>query len=154
MSFLCLEVVSKTSSYITFPGAQVRLQSPSSCSSWWQEWHLLFSSHWTLFPVTLIGQGLPRGALQSQLAAPLALLGPALLPSSSCPGQSLHRFIANSRYEFLQTLEAFKGTAVLQISVMFEGVDAFLSRQSSEATLQLLLEPEIDFSILLPLSNT
>lgn len=155
MSFLCLEVASRTSCYITFPGTEGEAVVPFCLLALVVGMTFAFLQSLDTFPshpdwsrITQRGSAVTPGS-------PLALVGPALLPSSSSfPGQSLHHFITSPRQEFVQTLEAFKCTALLQISVGFEGVHRFFSRQSSETALQLLLEPELDFSIEVPPSNT
>lgn len=140
LSFLCLEVVSRTSCYITFPGTEVRLIS------------LLYPSSFFLCVLVV---GMTFAFLQSSDTSPshtdwsgITQRGSAITPGSSlstggsCSSaiifllswQSLHHFITNSRSECLQTLEAFKGTALLQISVGFEGVHMFFT-DSSETTL-------------------
>lgn len=155
MSFLCLEVASRTSCYITFPGTEGEAVVPFCLLALVVGMTFAFLQSLDTFPSHPDWSGITQRGSAVTPGSPLPLVGPALLPSSSSfPGQSLHHFITSPRQEFVQTLEAFKCTALLQISVGFEGVHRFFSRHSSETALQLLLEPELDFSIEVPPSNT
>lgn len=129
--FLYLEVVSRTSCYITSPRTEVRL-----ISSWSPSYFFLL----------ILVVGMTFSFLQSLDTSPshpewsrITQKGSAITSGSpfgtgeSCSSAiifllswiSLHHFIANSRSEVLQTSEAFKGTALLQTSVGFEGVHVF-----------------------------
>lgn len=128
---LCLEVVSRTSCYITFPGTEVRLISSWSPSYFFL---LILVVEMTLYFLQSLdtSPSHPDWSRITQRGSAIAS-GSSLGTGGSCSSaiifllswQSLHHFITNSRSEFLRTLEAFKGTLLLQISVGFEGVHMF-----------------------------